>query len=164
MTTMAKDNQYFILSFAIIFSLLFFLQNLAIVQNTVMIPWTLFLAELSFHLVSLFDENVFIYQNILKDKISGFSVSIDQSCSGIDESLVLITAILAYPANYKNKILGVIACFIIIQLLNVTRIITLFYLGQFSEELFDIGHSYIWRIVVLLGIFFLFYIWLRLAE
>ena len=49
--------------------------------------------------------------------------------------MLLFCAILAFPAPWKNKLVGLLAGTVAVQGLNVIRVISLFYLGQALMQL-----------------------------
>jgi len=154
--------------FIIIFSLtllsLFTLELLAITQNTLIIPWTHFLAQLSSNIVQLFDSQTIAQGVVLRDINSGFAVSIQPGCNGIEAIIVLIAAMIAYPAPLEAKIKGMIIGFIAIQLLNVIRIISLFYLGQWNQTAFEWAHKYVWQALIMLDVLIVFILWIRFMK
>ena len=75
--------------------------------------------------------------------------------------IVLLAAIIAFPAPIIHKIKGLIIGFLAIQGINLIRVISLFYLGQWSQELFDWAHLYIWQALIMLDALLVFLIWIR---
>ena len=161
---MHKKPQHFSIIFILTLLILFTLELLSITQNTIIIPWTQFLAEMSSYLVRLFDTQAIAQGVVLRDSQSGFAVSIQPGCNGIEAIIVLIAAILAYPSSIKAKINGIIIGFIAIQLLNIIRIISLFYLGQWNLTLFEWAHQYVWQALIMLDVLLVFVIWIRLLK
>ena len=51
--------------------------------------------------------------------------------------------------------------FFAIQLLNLVRIISLFYLGQWNQTAFDWFHLYLWQALIILDALVVWLIWLR---
>ena len=68
---------------------------------------------------------------------------------------------LAYPAPWRYKLLGIGAGFLAIQALNLVRIISLFYLGQWNRTWFDWFHLYLWQALIVLDALVAFLVWLR---
>jgi exosortase H (IPTLxxWG-CTERM-specific) len=95
---------------------------------------------------------------------SGFDMSIEAGCNGVEASIILVSAILAFPRGIKNKILGVCFGLVSLHFLNVVRIISLFYLGQWSEVAFDWAHLYIWQALIMLDVFIVFIFWVRYSQ
>lgn len=60
----------------------------------------------------------------------------------------------------KAKLMGIVIGFFAIQALNVVRVISLFYLGQWDKEIFDFAHLYLWQALIILDAFIVFLIWL----
>jgi exosortase H (IPTLxxWG-CTERM-specific) len=74
---------------------------------------------------------------------------------------VLIAAILAFPASWPRKLAGLAAGIVAVQGLNVVRVISLFYLGQWSFEVFEWAHLYLWQALIMLDVLVVFLIWVR---
>ena len=153
------------LRFFIIFSVLliglFTLEILQPAEKYVIIPFTSAVADVSVWIVKGFDENVIATGNVLRDKVSGFGVRIERGCNGLEAVIILFAAIFAFPAPFKNKIYGFIAGFFAIQLLNLVRIISLYYLGQWNYTAFEWFHLYLWQALIILDAMVVWLIWLR---
>jgi exosortase H (IPTLxxWG-CTERM-specific) len=151
----------FALLFAVILIGLFTLELLPFGQQWVVIPFTGLIANVSAWLIQLFDQGVHAYGIILQDKASGFAVSIEAGCNGIEASIVLIAAMLAFPASWRMKLIGIAVGILAIQLMNLLRIISLFYLGQWNQTAFEWAHLYIWQSLIILDVLVVFLLWLR---
>jgi len=158
------QSNYFFLKFVTLLLILFFVELLSITQKGVIIPWTQFLAEMSSYIVRLFDADAISQGIILRDSKSGFGVAIQPGCNGIEAIIVLIAAMVAYPASIKAKINGIFFGFIAVQLLNVLRIISLFYLGQWNQTAFDWAHQYVWQALIMLDVLIVFVLWIRMSR
>ena len=151
----------FLLFFLLAQAALFFLEMLQPVQINVILPWTNFLADISGWIMSLFDNNVEILGKVIRSTVNNFAVSIEPGCNGVEAMIVLLAAIIAFPAPLIYKIKGLIVGFLAIQGINLIRVISLFYLGQWSQELFDWAHLYIWQALIMLDALLVFLIWIR---
>jgi exosortase H (IPTLxxWG-CTERM-specific) len=154
----------FLLLFLLIQMVLFTVELLQPVQVAVIIPWTQFLADLSAWLVTLFDPDVVAHGKVLRHTGNGFAVSIEAGCNGVEATIVLLAAILAFPASWKHKLLGFALGFVAIQALNLVRIISLFYLGQWDYEVFEWAHLYVWQALIMLDALIVFLVWLRMLP
>ena len=130
-------------------------------QQFFVLPWTNFLATLSANLVKWFDPNVLVSGKILQSTTNGFAVSIEAGCNGVEATIVLIAAMLAFPAPWKNKIIGLVAGIIAVQGLNIVRIISLFYLGQWNYSVFEWAHLYVWQALIMLDVLIVWLLWVR---
>jgi exosortase/archaeosortase family protein len=75
----------------------------------------------------------------------GFAIAIRRGCDAIEPTGLLCGAILAFPALFRRKLAGMAAGLVILQTLNLIRIVTLFWIGShFSKGLFNSVHLEIW--------------------
>ncbi len=151
----------FFIVFLVIQVVLFTLELMHPVRVFFVIPFTEMIAHISAWLVQLFDSDVISKGILLQDRKTGFAVSIESGCNGIEAALVLIAAILAYPAPWKHKLIGLIVGLLAIQILNLIRIISLFYLGQWNQQAFEWAHLYVWQGLIMLDALIVFLVWLK---
>jgi len=153
------------LRFFIIFSVLliglFTLELLQPAEKYIILPFTSMVADISVWIVKAFDDNVIANGNVIRDSVSGFGVRIERGCNGLEAVIILFAAIFAFPAPFKNKLIGFAAGFFAIQLLNLVRIISLFYLGQWNYTAFEWFHLYLWQALIILDAMVVWLIWLR---
>lgn len=151
----------FMLLFAVILGALFVAELTRPVEQHVILPFTAAIAKVSVWLVGLFDANVIAYGNELHSTRNGFAISIERGCNGVEAVIILVSAMLAFPAPWKHRLAGIGIGFVAIQLLNLVRIISLFYLGQWNRIWFDWFHLYLWQALIVLDALVVFLIWLR---
>lgn len=80
-------------------------------------------------------------------------------CNGLEAVMIYVIAVLSYPAQWKNKLMGIIAGFFVIQVANLLRMIMLVYAGTHLKHLFEYIHVYIAQgimIALSLGVFFVY--------
>ena len=131
------------------------------VQHALVIPWTEGLARLSAGLVTVFDSEVIAHGRILQSTRNNFMVSIEAGCNGIEAALVLIAAMLAFPAPWKHRLAGIMIGLLAVQVLNVVRVVSLFYLGQWDATAFEWAHLYLWQALIMLDVLIVWLIWIR---
>jgi exosortase H (IPTLxxWG-CTERM-specific) len=151
----------FLFVFLLVQGVFFGVEMLQPVQSALILPWTSLLADVSGWLMSSFDPDVATFGKVVSSTANGFAVSIEPGCNGVEAMIVLLAAILAFPAPWRYKLLGVLFGFVAIQGLNLLRVISLFYLGQWSRELFDWAHLYIWQALIMLDALVVFLVWIR---
>jgi exosortase H (IPTLxxWG-CTERM-specific) len=127
----------------------------------VTVPFTGVLADISAFLIKAFDADVVSYGIIIQSLSTGFAVQIAPGCDGIEAVIILVSAILAFPSPWKHKLIGIGIGFVAIQALNLVRIISLFYLGQWNQTWFDWFHLYLWQALIVLDALAVWLIWLR---
>ena len=135
----------FFLLFLVLLAVLFGAELTPWAQQYFVVPWTNQLASISAALVTLADPNVAVAGKVLRSTQNGFAVSIEAGCNGVEATLVLLAAVLAFPAPWKNRIVGLLAGVFAVQGLNIVRVISLFYLGQWDYGIFEWAHLYVWQ-------------------
>lgn len=151
----------FVMTFLLILITLFTVEMLNPVQEHVITPFTSLLAHLSAVLILPFDNSVIAYGKVLQFKDSGFAVSIEAGCNGVEATIVLIAAICAFPASWRARLIAIGLGFLAIQVLNIVRIISLFYLGNWNLEYFSWIHLYLWPALIMLDVLVVFIFYLR---
>ena len=151
----------FVVVFIVVTVALFAAELTPPVQRMLVAPWTNELARLSADLVMLFDPQVVATGKVLRSTRNGFGVSIEAGCNGIEASLILIAAIVAFPAPWRHRIAGIAAGLVAVQALNLVRVVSLFYLGQWSLAAFEWAHLYVWQALIMLDALIVWLVWLR---
>jgi exosortase H (IPTLxxWG-CTERM-specific) len=152
--------RFFVL-FTVLLVGLFTLEILQPVETHVILPFTSFIADISVWLIQVFDDNVVAVSNVIRDKTTGFGVRIERGCNGVEALIILFSAIFAFPAPFRSKIIGFVIGFFAIQGLNLVRIVSLFYLGQWNQVAFEWFHLYLWQALIILDALVVWLIWLR---
>jgi len=150
----------FLLTFGGVLIGLFTLEMLKPVQETIIQPFTGLLAMLSTAIILPFDDSVIAQGRVLRDAATGFAVSIEAGCNGVEAAIVLIAGIMAFPARTTHKLVAISAGFIFVQALNIVRIISLFYLGQWNYSVFEWFHLYLWPVLIMLDVLVVFALYL----
>ena len=152
--------RFFVL-FLVIQATLFGLELTPPAQEWFVMPWTSALAQISTAIVTSFDPNVVAVGKVMRSTTNGFAVSIEAGCNGVEATIVLVAAILAFPAPWKHKLVGLAAGIVAVQGLNVVRVISLFYLGQWDFQVFEWAHLYVWQALIMLDVLVVWLIWVR---
>ena len=150
----------FFLLFLIILSGLF-AAELTPPGQALVTPWTATLARLSVLLVTPFDPHVIAYGKVIQSQTSGFGITVEAGCNAVEACIILIAAILAFPAPWRHKVLGVAIGILAVQSVNILRIISLFYLGQWRMDAFEFAHLYLWQALIMLDVLVVWLIWVR---
>lgn len=89
----------------------------------------------------------------------GFAVEMLDGCNAVTVTILLCSAVFAFPAAWKMKALGILGGAAFIQVVNLFRFITLFYLGQYSIPWFEFAHAYLWESLIVLDTMVVFWYW-----
>lgn len=132
------------------------------VNDAVVIPYTAFIARVSGALLGLLGEDI----TVTGCKLASprFAVTIYNGCNGLITSLIFVSGVLAFPATWRAKAIGIVGGLLAIQVINQIRIVSLFYIGVFLPDYFDESHILIWQSLVILAGVGLWIAWARAAA
>jgi len=92
---------------------------------------------------------------------NGLSVAVVTQCTGLDAVMLLLPAILVFPASCRAKALGVGLALVVMGGLNFVRIVSLCYVGTYSSAALDLGHLYVWPVVVIVVALLTLLVWVE---
>ena len=119
------------------------------VNDAVIVPYTAFIARISGAVLRLFGEQATVSGCVVSSP--RFAVTIFNGCNGLITSLIFVSGVLAFPARWPAKVIGVAGGLLAIQLINLIRIVSLFFIGIFFPALFNDAHTSIWQSIVILA-------------
>ncbi len=151
----------YLLVFVAVQAVLFTLTLLEPVRQALIVPLTETLAWVSALLMTSFDASVLAQGMLILNANSGFGVEIAAGCNGVEPAIMLIAAIVAFPASVRDKLLGIAIGLLAIQVLNIARIVTLYYLGQWNQTIFEWAHLYLWPAMILIDALVVWLLWVR---
>jgi exosortase H (IPTLxxWG-CTERM-specific) len=154
----------FFLTFVVLQLTLFGINMLGVVQKHLVLPWTALLARICVSLVTWFDTTAAAAGKVLWNTVTGFGVSIEPGCNGIEACIVLFAAVMAFPSTWRHKLIGLVVGFVAVQALNVVRVISLFYLGQWNTEVFNFAHEFLWQALIMLDVLVVWLLWVRAGS
>jgi exosortase H (IPTLxxWG-CTERM-specific) len=127
------------------------------VNDRAIVPLTGGIAKVSGSILQAMGENVRVAGTTITS--SRFGVNINNGCNGVEAMLILLASIVAFPASMKARVVGLLLGAVVVQVLNFIRIITLYLLGAYQPRLFDLFHTAIWQIVIILAAIGFFLVW-----
>ena len=98
---------------------------------------------------------------IIRHPDTGFSIRIANGCSGLEAVILLAAGMLAFPATFSQRAAGWFVGTLAIMSLNIVRIISLYYIGQYSSAWFNWAHLYAWYILIMVDGLLVFFLWIR---
>jgi len=100
-----------------------------------------------------------VYVNGITISGEGFGVQIAGNCSPILVTVIFLSAVIAFPALLKEKLIGSIMGIIFIYVLNLLRIALIFLVGIYATQYFEEAHIYVSQTIciVMVAIFWLFW-------
>lgn len=143
-----RSETRFLILFLMILGISFTVVALNPVDRAFVVPFTTMIATVSGKILMLFGEDMTV--NGCQLSSPRFAVTIYNGCNGLITSLIFISGVLAFPARWPAKAVGVVGGLLAIQAINLVRIISLFYIGIYLPDLFNSSHIFIWQSVVIL--------------
>lgn len=122
------------------------------------------LARISASVIHLWGGTCLQHAAVLMNPSKGFAMEVRDGCNGLNVVILLWSAILGYPAVLKWKAAGLFGGLAAIQLLNLLRLISLFYLGQVNFSLFEFAHLYLWEMLIMIDGMVVFGLWIKRAQ
>lgn len=94
----------------------------------------------------------------------GFSYRITHVCSGVRPAVLIIVALLAVPMAWRWRLAGLGAAFVALEVLNLCRLMHLYWTGVAHPEAFDFLHRVAWNLVFVAAVAGILALWLALAS
>ena len=92
-------------------------------------------------------------------KLPSIALDVKFGCNGLEAVMIYTVAVIAFPSPWKKKLMGILGGFLVIQVINILRIVSLAYSAIRFKSLFEYIHIYVAQglmIAVSLGIFFVY--------
>lgn len=151
---MQPDQKKFLIRFAVFLGGFYALVAIRPVNDAVVVPFTAFLVKVSAAILVLIGERVVTDDTVIRSAL--FAVDVKNGCNGIEATLLLLAAMLAFPAPAKARAAGLAIGLLAIQGVNLVRIVSLFWLGAHRRNIFELFHAAVWQTILILlavGIF-----------
>jgi exosortase H (IPTLxxWG-CTERM-specific) len=156
---MPSPRARFLLVFFLLLALFEIPLLLEPVDRTLVQPFTRGIAVVSGALLNLFSADVRVAGTMLLS--SCFSVNINNGCNGLEATLFLVAAVLAFPAPPKARFIAAATGIALIQGVNLVRVISLYLIGCHRREWFETFHLAIWQTIVFAVAILYFANWTR---
>ncbi len=88
-----------------------------------------------------------------------FGINVNNGCNGVEAMLILLACVAAFPATWRARAVGLALGALMIQLLNEVRIVTLWLLGAYHPKVFQLFHTAVWQIAIILAALIFFLQW-----
>jgi exosortase H (IPTLxxWG-CTERM-specific) len=152
-----RPDARFLIVFLTILGSSFTIIALNPVNDAIVLPYTAFVARASGAALRVLGEPVAVTGCVVSSP--RFAVTIYNGCNALITSLIFIAGVLAFPARWTAKLAGVVGGLIVIQILNLVRILSLFYIGIYLPDYFDDAHIYIWQSLIIITGVALWVVW-----
>jgi len=93
-------------------------------------------------------------------EIGTMTFEIIHECTGMFAIAISLSSIISYPAQWKQKTIGIMFVIPFILLLNLFRILFLIYIGKYHIDLFEVVHAYLWQGTFIIFIILAWFLWI----
>jgi exosortase/archaeosortase family protein len=93
--------------------------------------------------------------------VAGTNIEIVSDCSPHMPYLIYAAVVLAFPATWRQRAVGLLVGAVVIHAFNTIRIIALIGVLAWKREWFEFAHVYLWQTGTVLAVFATFALWLR---
>ena len=90
-----------------------------------------------------------------------FSFKVIPECTSIVFSGIFACAVLAWPCQLRDKLIGIAFGAVMLFLLNLVRLITLFYIGAHFPRFLNPAHFFGWQALMVLLTLGLWLLWME---
>lgn len=126
----------------------FALVSLHWVNDHAVEPFTAGIARASGAALDLLGQHTTLQGTVIRGP--RFAVNIRNGCNGVETMLIFLAAVLAFPATWRARLLGLGLGIAAIQAVNLVRVVALFLTGAYLPRLFDASHTVVWQTLVIL--------------
>ena len=154
----------FIISYILLMALFLLLIGLEPIKNMIDINniYTRMVIKFSVVIISCFGEIKEVSGSIIQ--LKDLALDIQFGCNGLEAFMIYIAAVLSFPATFKNKSAGIIAGFIVLQIINILRIAGLGLVGIYLKDYFHYFHVYVAQGMMIVVSFIIFLLWLQYVS
>jgi len=149
----------FVILFVVLMGVFYAVTFIPVMEKSVLPAYMRWNARASAVILNVFGEGASANDTSVISK--RFSVNIAHGCDAIEPSALFIAAVLAFPASLKSKLPGLLIGTVVLAIINLVRIVTLFYAGIHWPTWFEAVHVDVWQpiFIVLSLVFWIVWAW-----
>jgi exosortase H (IPTLxxWG-CTERM-specific) len=152
-----KPRIVFVAKFGAVLVGLYVVVALNQVNDAVIVPFTGIVARGSALLLRGVESGVEVAGTVMRSP--QFALDVQNGCNGIEATILLVAAILAFPATLRSRLIGLAVASVAVELLNLVRLSSLFWLGEHHRRIFDFFHVAVWQSLIILAAISMFVLW-----
>ncbi len=156
---MKPEQRRFLVRFSLSLLVLYLLVAIRPSNDHLVVPFTKGIVAVSAKILQLLGEPALPEGTTLRS--ASFGVDVKDGCNGLEAAIILAAALVAFPATTRQRAVGLAAGFLGIQLLNLVRVVSLYWLGAHRPAVFELFHAAIWQTALILVAVGFFVLWSR---
>ena len=95
------------------------------------------------------------------DLVGRTSLTVAKNCDAMDVNLLLVAAMIAFPAPWKRRLVGIVAGVGLLSVVNLLRIVTLYQINIHAPRAFEFIHAEVFPLVMVVLAVGAFGVWSR---
>jgi exosortase/archaeosortase family protein len=99
--------------------------------------------------------------SVLSDQ---FGISVVTACTGLFATGLYVLAVLVFPATWRARLAGCGVGVCVLFVVNVIRLVSLYYIGVYWPGVLDIAHQVVWQSLVIAIVVAMWLLWAGLAS
>ncbi len=120
------------------------------------------IAQLASFILNVFGEKSQVTDGIIYSP--QYAITVLPACTAIEFSCIYCAAVLAFPASWSRKLIGIAVGIVAMTALNLVRIMSLYFTGIHFTSYFTVMHEQIWGIIQIPAIVGFCIVWVKWAT
>ena len=145
---MKSARVQFIVKFLILIAAITITINIPWVEEHAMQPLTEGITRASAMLLRIGGQRVEVIGTTIRG--GAHAVDVKFGCNGIEAVALLVSAVVAFPASWRSRLLAALAGTLLLQSVNLVRVASLFVIARDWPQHFELFHVVIWQTVLFL--------------
>ena len=127
-------------------------------------PWTMMISKQVAYLLSVIDSPVMAIESVTTRACSlagqhGVVLSVYEGCNGLNVMILFVSFLIAYRGPMKSFLWFSLIGVIIIHVVNLTRVVLLYYVALLYPSYMYFTHKYLFTAIIYVVVFGLWYLW-----
>ena len=148
--------------FVVIMVAFYFVETTEFFQQSAFPAYLHFNADVSAHVLRVFGEDASATGTSVSSP--AFALEVRRGCDAVEPSALFIAAVIALPVFFWKRLAGIVVGTLILALVNLVRIITLYYVGAYWPAAFHVMHVDVWQGIFILLVIVLWALWAQWAR
>ena len=115
------------------------------------------LARVSSGVLNLFGQNTVVLGTTVQSDV--FGISVVTACTGVFITGLFVIAVMAFPTRWRPKLIGVLIGVGGIFIVNIIRLVSLYFIGVHWPGFLDSAHQLVWQSLLIVIAVALWLLW-----
>ena len=115
------------------------------------------LAMISSGILNLFGQNTIVAGTTVQSSV--FGITVVTACTGVFITGLFLIAVIAFPARWTSKLIGAGIGIVGIFLVNIVRLVSLYFIGVHWPGFLDQAHQLVWQSLLIVIAVALWLLW-----